>query len=259
MLSKKAHFIYFYNENSKRSTEWDLMRYISVKSFAVENPDYVINFYTNKKPSGEYWERAKQYCNLIITEPDSEIFGNKLLHPAHMSDVFRIKILNQEGGVYCDFDTITLQSFTPLVEKNLFLVADLSSRKQTIGNGVIVSPPNSEYLDEWLLMFKHFRSKGLDKYWDEIGVKAHHKLMAKEKLKNTFELLTQEYFYPYSHYRTHELFSEYKLNNITKNSYSVHLYDSEKKNYVNVNSYTEDRIKQNPSESSYSWLVNKYL
>jgi len=257
MIPKKAHFIYFYNDKSKRSTEWDLMRYISVKSFADNNPDFIINFYTNTEPTGEYWERAKSYCNLILVKPETQIYGNELVHPAHISDVFRIQTLLKEGGVYCDFDTITVKSFTPLLEKNVFLVADLSTRKLTIGNGVIVSPPNSKYLSEWLLMFQNFRSKGKDKYWDEISVKAHSTLMKRDDLAGTFELLSYEYFYPYSHYRIKELFSEYQLKNLTQNAYSVHLYDSA--NYKWINYYTEEKIKSNPAESSYSWIVNRYL
>ena len=257
VISKKGHFIYFYNEKSKRSTEWDLMRFVAVKSFAMENPGYEVNFYTNQMPTGEYWERASKYCTLHLVEPDTEIFGNKLFHPAHISDVFRLKLLIEQGGVYSDFDTITVKSFDALLKMNKHLVGDLSNRKMTMGNGVIVTPANSEYLKIWLDLFKNFRSKGKDKYWDELSVRVHRSLSKLKDLEGTFEILPQEYFYPYSHYRTDPLFYEYKPEMISDTTYSVHLYDSQ--NYEDVNMYTEQQILENPLASSHTWLIHKYL
>jgi hypothetical protein len=256
-ISKKGHFIYFYNEKSKRTTEWDLMRYISVKSFAINNPGYEVNFYTNQQPTGEYWDRASSYCNLHIVNPETEIFGKPLIHPAHVSDVFRIRLLLEHGGVYNDFDTITLKSFDSLLKKDKFLVGDMSTRKMTMGNGVIVCPPGSPYLSVWLDLWKDFRSKGKDKYWDELSVRVHRTLTTNKVLEGTFEILPKEYFYPYSHYRTEELFQEYKPERITKDTYSAHLYDSQ--NYKDVNLYTEKEILENPQKSSHTWLMNKFL
>ena len=257
LISRKAHFIYFYNDKSKRSSEWDLMRFIAIKSFATHHPDFVINYYTNLQPTGEYWERAKEYCKLCLVVPETQIFDKELIHPAHISDVFRIKLLLSEGGVYCDFDTITLKSFVPLLNKNKFLVADLSNRKMTIGNGVIVCPPNSEYLKTWLGLWKTFRSKDRDKYWDELSVRVHRSLTLDKELEGTFEILPSHTFYPYSHYRTNELFNKFSPHKITDDTYSVHLYDSQ--TYKDVNMCTEKEILENPEKSSHTWLIHKYL
>ena len=126
-----------------------------------------------------------------------------------------------------------------------------------MGNGVIVCPPNSPYLDTWLSMWKNFRSKGKDKYWDELSVRVHRTLSLEEHLEGMFEILPQHYFYPYSHYRTTELFHEYKPDLVKGDTYSVHLYDSQ--NYKDVNTYTEKEILENPTRSSHTWLMNKYL
>jgi hypothetical protein len=256
-ISKKGHFIYFYNQKSKRSTEWDLMRYIAVKSFAFHNPDYEINFFTNEMPTGEYWERASKYCKLHIVQPQESIFGNTLHHPAHISDVFRIQLLLSQGGVYCDFDTITVKNFDPLLKRNVHIVGDLSNRKMTMGNGVIVAPPNSKYLKTWLGMWKDFRSKGRDKYWDELSVRVHRTLSKDPELAGTFEIVKSDFFYPYSHYKIEELFHQFRPDKITLNTYSVHLYDSQ--NLKDVNLYTEKEILENPQKSSHTWLISQYL
>jgi hypothetical protein len=256
-ISKKAHFVYFYNKKSKRSTEWDLMRYIAIKSFAVENPGFELNFYTNEMPVGEYWERASEHCRLHIVEPETEIFGNPLIHPAHISDVFRLKLLLQEGGVYSDFDTITIKSFEPLLRKNKFVVADQTNGKVRPGNGVIATPADSLYMKTWLELFRGFRSKGKDEYWDELSVKAHKGLMENTELAGTFELLPREYFYPYTMYDYKGLYLKHELQKISEKAISVHLYDTFNIKYVN--SFTEKQIIENPEACSYSALVNRYL
>lgn len=256
-MIKKAHFIYFYNQKSKRKSDWDLMRYIAIKSFYNENSDWEINYYTNLQPSGEYWERSKEYCKLHLVDPDTEIFGNPLIHPAHISDVFRLQTLIKHGGVYCDFDTITVGNFDKLIEMNKMLFADLSNRKHTIGNGVLIAPKDSTYCKIWLSEFKNFRSQGRDKYWDELSVKVHKNLMKREELENTFFVLPSVYFYPYSHYRINELYDMYKPSNINSNTHSIHLYDSV--HYEKINTVSEQQIKENPTHSSFTYLINKYL
>lgn len=256
-IPKNCHFIYFYNDKSKRSTEWDLMRYIAIKSFSQENPDYAINFYTNQQPIGEYWDRASELCNLQMVEPETEIYGNRLYHPAHISDVFRIRALAKDGGVYCDFDTITIGSFTNLLKINKFLVGDLGKKQINMGNGVIVSPKESRYMDTWLNLYHGFRSKGRDEFWDELSVKAHAGLMKDPDLTGCSDILKSDYFYPISFYNTKPLYDELRLDKITPNTVSVHLYDA--LNCKKINQYSESEIKANPDRSTFTHLVNRYL
>jgi len=256
-ISKKGHFIYFYNNKSRRYAEWDLMRYISVKSFHVENPDYEINFYTNAKPCGEYWERAKGFVIVHMVEPPTEVFGNALVHPAHASDVFRIRKLKEEGGVYCDFDTITVGSFDTLLEEDKFVIARLASNSKTYGNGVLVCPPGCKYLDEWYKEYSWFRSKGKDSYWDEHSVKLHHTLINRENLQGHYKILEYETFYPYRYTMVEKLYDEYCPELICANTVSIHLYDSA--HFKKIQKWPEERILQDPKGCSFSWIMSKYL
>lgn len=256
-ISKKAHFIYFYNKKSKRSTEWDLMRYIAVKSFYDKNPSFTVTFYTNEQPVGEYWERASKFCKLKIVKPETEIYGNPLIHPAHISDVYRIKLLLEEGGVYSDFDTITTKSFEPFLKRNKFIIANQKDKVIEGCNAVMASPPNSPYMKAWLELYKEFRSKGRDQYWDETSVKSHSGLMSRPELAGTFELLTKDYFYPYSMYNPKPLYEVLDLKKITEKTFSIHLFDTF--NGKHINSYTEEDILKNPDACTYTHLVNRYL
>jgi hypothetical protein len=256
-ISKQGHFIYFYNDKSKRFAEWDLMRYLSVKSFHVENPDYQINFYTNAEPCGDYWERAKSFVTVHQVEPPTEVFGNPLIHPAHASDIFRIRKLKEVGGVYCDFDTITVGSFDRMLQEQKFVIARLASKSKTYGNGVLVCPPNAKYLEEWYAEYTWFRSKGKDDYWDEHSVKLHHTLTARESLAGEFKVLDYETFYPYRYTQIEKLYDEYVPELITPQTVSVHLYDSA--HFKKIQAWPEERIKAEPHGCSYAWIASKYL
>ena len=256
-ISRKGHFIYFYNNKSRRYAEWDLMRHLSVKSFHVENPDYEINFYTNSEPCGEYWERSRSFVTLHLVDPPTEVFGNPLVHPAHSSDIFRIRKLKEEGGVYCDFDTITVGKFDSLLEEDMFVIARLASNSKTYGNGVLVCPPGSKYLEEWYAEYTWFRSKGRDDFWDEHSVKLHHVLTNRESLRDHCKVLSYEAFYPYRYTMVEKLYDEYHPELILPSTVSVHLYDSV--HFKKIQSWPEERILQAPETCSFSWLAHKYL
>jgi hypothetical protein len=257
-LYKKMHFIYFYNDKSKRNAEWDLMRFLAAKSFHTHNPDYEINFYTNAKPTGKYWERVSDYVKVHLVDPPTEVFGNPLVHPAHASDVFRIQILNEQGGVYSDFDTITVRSFDDLLAEEKFVVGKLGSRDWKYGNGVLISPPNSKYLQEWYQEYTWFRSKGKDSYWDEHSVKMHSTLVARESLQGHYKIVPWEAFYPYRYTESDKIYNKFLPDLIKPITYSVHLYDTSV-NHKKIEDWTEERIKENPEGCSFSWVASKYL
>lgn len=254
---KVAHYIYFYNSFSKRSPLWDFMRYVSVKSFHIENPDWKIKFYTNKQPVGEYWDKVKDFVEVCMVAEPREIFGNPIPHPAHSSDVQRLRCLIEEGGAYCDFDTINIGSFDKLLEQNAVILGKLGPRQKNYGNGVMVAPKDSLYLKTWYEEYKTFRSKGRDKYWDEHSVHIHNKLRALPELNGTHSFVNHNAFYPYSWIKHEELFNEYRPELITDATVSVHLYDS--LHYKKINKYTVQQILENPDKTSFTKLVSKYL
>jgi hypothetical protein len=254
---KVAHYIYFYNSLSKRSPYWDFMRYLSVKSFHTENPDWQIRFYTNKQPIGEWWDRVSSFVDVVMTDEPREIFGNPLIHPAHASDVQRLRCLIEEGGAYCDFDTINIGSFDKLLEKNTVVLGKLGPRLKYYGNGMMVAPKDSLYLKTWYQEYKTFRSKGRDKYWDEHSVQIHNELRERPELIGTHSFVDHTIFYPYSWQRPKPLFDEYQPERITQDTVSVHLYDSQ--HYDKINRYSVEQIKENPDRTSFTKIASKYL
>ena len=250
MIPNIIHFIYFY---TKENNEFPMTHYINIKSAQVVNNPEKIFFYTNKEPIGIWWEKAKKITDLIILEPPDEIFGNKLFHLAHKSDVARIKILQETGGIYLDLDILCKKTFSPLLSKNFVLGQQGKWRITGLCNGVILSEKNAEFLKIWLNEFKNFRSIGHDKYWAEMSVQIPLKLSKIYRNLIHTEPFDSFHFPLYYSWGLKKLFREcidYK------NAYCHHLWEG-----ISYNKYlkffTVDYI--NNVDTTYNIIARKFL
>jgi len=164
------HFIYGFKEQNE---EFELYKYLSIKSAHDLNKPDKIYFYYYNEPFGYWWNKIKEYLTLIKVIPPTEIYGNKLYHYAHQADVIRLQKLIEHGGIYLDIDTICLKSFSDLLHYDFVMGRQTNcDNTETYGlcNAVVLSAPNSEFAQKWLETYKTFRSTGRDFYWDEHSV-----------------------------------------------------------------------------------------
>lgn len=109
------HFCYF------GGRPFGLVNYAAIKAAAaVNNPDKIY-FHYDTEPNGDWWMKAKQFCEPIKIEPVEEVFGQKLVMLSHKADVFRLKKLLETGGIYLDTDVICNRPFGPLTENPVVL------------------------------------------------------------------------------------------------------------------------------------------
>lgn len=176
---------------------FSLAHYLSVKSSVELNKPISAIFHYQYEPTGEWWEKAKPLLTLNkINAPDS-IMGNPLQHVAHKADVVRLRALQETGGIYLDLDTVSVKPLTPLLQHSFAIGQELKpaytpknfrqkikhSLKTKLGlaknteqdatglcNAVLISEPNSFFINKWLEEYKSFRSQGRDKYWNEHSV-----------------------------------------------------------------------------------------
>jgi hypothetical protein len=185
MIPKIVHFIYF------SSPEFPLYAYLAVKSAQMAlRPDKILFYRGRNAPplSGEWWERARSIMEVVTVEPPTEVFGRPLLHTAHQSDVFRIKVLIEKGGIYLDLDTICRRSFDSLLNYDCVMGHQTRDRAYGLCNAVMLARPGSEFLQLWLASYSSFRSSGLDEFWDEHSVRVPLRL-AERILKNKSQTL----------------------------------------------------------------------
>ena len=164
------HFIYGFKEQIE---EFELYRYIAIKSaYDVNRPDKIY-FYYYYEPFGYWWDKIKHLLILEKINPPNKIYDNKIHHYAHKADIIRLEKLIEHGGIYLDIDTICLKSFSNILHYDFVMgVQNNSDNTKEYGlcNAVILSKPNSNFALKWLESYKTFRSKGRDEYWDEHSV-----------------------------------------------------------------------------------------
>lgn len=178
MIPNIFHFCYGFAQDFG-GKPFSLVHYLAIKSVYETNKPDKIFFHYKYEPEGEWWEKSEKIIEKVYTEPPDEIFGNKLYHVAHKSDIVRLNILIETGGIYLDLDTITKKSFQPLLNYHFVIGKQGRIRNMGLCNAVMLSEKKSEFLKIWLSNYESFRSKGKDKYWAEHSVKLPSLLAAK--------------------------------------------------------------------------------
>jgi GT2 family glycosyltransferase len=245
------HFIYGFKKNNP---DLELFKYIAIKSaIEVNRPDQVF-FYYKYEPTGPYWEKIKPLLTLRPVEPPQEIFGNKIEHFAHQSDVMRLKVLNEFGGIYLDIDTISLR---PLNEfRNYEFVMGMQGDNYGLCNAVMMAKPQSEFGLKWYDSYRDFRGNG-NQHWDEHSVKLP--LTLSKQIPVTM-LSKDSWFYPLWSPMPHILFND-KLDidecrSIFANSYCIHLWESFM--FVDYLKKFDRRTIMN-SDTLYNLMARKFI
>jgi hypothetical protein len=253
MIPNIFHFIYFFPESEKSNYEFPLAQYLCVKSAYEVNKPEKIFFYLNYEPNGFWWEKLKQIIIIKKIKPPLEIFGNKLFHPAHQSDVLRIELLKEYGGIYLDLDTICKKPFKSLLKYNFVMGKQGKWRSMGLCNGVILSEENSEFLSIWYNEYRTFRSNGHDKYWAEHSVQ--RPLILSRKFPELIHVEPYDSFHFPLYYST-SLRKLFKKNIDYKNAYCHHLWGGISfEKYLN--NLTVDYIKE--VDTTYNVIARRFL
>lgn len=168
MIPKVVHFAYFY------PSDFPLYGCLAVKSAEkFLRPESILLYRAANAPDlrGEWWENVRDSVEIVKVQPPTEICGQPLNHPAHQADVFRLRTLLEQGGIYLDLDTMCCNSFDRLLEQKCVLGHQTKSQSYGLCNAVILAEKQSAFLQRWLEEYHSFRSTGLDQYWDEHSVR----------------------------------------------------------------------------------------
>lgn len=249
MIPNIFHLIYFYKENYT----FPLSHYININSIRILNNPDKIYFYSDKLPVGEYWEKISSFVEFIKVSPPDSVFNKRLYHIAHKSDVLRLQILMEKGGIYLDMDVICKKPFTPLLIHDFVIGKQGKWRNMGLCNGVIFSNKKSDFLKIWYNEFKNFRSKGHDKYWAEMSVRKPLELSKKHR-----ELLHIEPYYSF-HY---PLYYSFDVKRIFEkdldfpNAYCHHYWDGNSFDKYLKNISEKEILEKN---TTYNRIARRFL
>ena len=233
MIPNVVHFVYI------KERPWKLHHYLSIKSATRLNPEK-INIWLDKEPKGEWWELTKPLVELHFIDPPTEIFGTPITQPAHKSDVIRLQVLLEYGGIYADTDTIFVKPFNDILNNKFVLGQQGVDGCEGLCPAVILSEKDSTFGQYWLAGFnEHFKGgpPGSDT-WCTHSVQYPRYLS--QQIPNDITILNHEaFFWPL--YHQHHIEMLFEQNHKFENAYSHHLWESSGKEYLDT--LTIDHIK----------------
>lgn len=257
---------------------FSLSHYIAIKSaITINKPDEVLFHYAHE-PAGYWWEKAKPLLSLHKVDAPEQFMGQPLYHVAHKADVVRLLALQEKGGIYLDLDTICVKPLHELLSRSFMIGQELKpdyipknwrqrikykirkllmrehhNRINGLCNAVMAAEKQSEIVELWLNSYASFRSKGMDKYWNE------HSVLVPEKLALAYPdkvTLLGPYAFHYPLYNRSGLQTMFEKVTDFPGAYLHHLWETHSwENYLSR--LTEKDIFER--DSTYNCIARKYL
>jgi len=235
MIPNILHYVHL----SKGGREWRLHHFLSVKSAYIRSGVEKIYMWVDQEPQGQWWNQTKKLVELVYIEPPVEIFGKPITQQAHKSDVLRLQILIEHGGIYVDTDTIFVKSFTPLLNNKFVMGQQNINGSEGLCPAVILSEPNSIFGKNWLMGFKDSFEGGPPGSPTWCTHSVQYPLWLSKQIPLEITILDHEaFFWPLYHQNHIEMLFE--QNHKFPNAYSHHLWESSGKQYLD--NLTEDII-----------------
>ncbi|XP_076823693.1 uncharacterized protein LOC143469765 isoform X2 [Clavelina lepadiformis] len=151
MIPNIVHFIWF---NCHR---YLIHHYISMLSALRYQKPSLILFHTNCVPNGTYWaafvEEAAEKLKIVKRTPPMSVWGQQVTRVEHQSDVARIHILLEVGGIYMDDDVVVLKSLDSLRDKEMVLGEE---NYDALANSIIMANKKSWFLRRWFQEYNNF-------------------------------------------------------------------------------------------------------
>jgi len=159
---KKIPRIFHFVFGLRPQTEpFHLMYYLCLAScIRINKPDAVL-FHYQHKPWGPWWDLIAPSLQLRKIEPDPFIGSFQYKDPlvgryryAHLSDIARMEVLIEYGGVYADMDTLFVEEFPDHFFENTFVMgmekvdweaATAGEAGGSLCNALMMSAPDSDF------------------------------------------------------------------------------------------------------------------
>jgi hypothetical protein len=180
-----VHFIFGFRPQTE---PFHLMHYLCLAScIGVNRPDAVF-FHCQHEPWGEYWERIRPSLTVRPIEPDPFIASFRYKDPtlerfryAHFTDVARLKVIAEHGGIYADMDTLFVaplpasffeRSFVMGKEETDFGDAAARAAGGSLCNAWMMGEPGAAFAKAWLARLK----EDFDGTWNAYACLAPYRL-----------------------------------------------------------------------------------
>lgn len=253
MIPNIVHFVNLVGESKK---PWQMHHYFAVKSALVNSKFEKATIWVDKHPGGEWWEATKKLPNVYINAvvPPTEIFGKPITQPAHQSDVLRLQILIDQGGVYADTDTIFVKPFDILFNEKFVLGQQGPNGVEGLCPAIIASEKDATFGKHWLSGFQESFMGGAPGTNGWCTHSVIYPAWLAERMPNEISIANyQAFFWPL--YHTDHMKALFEDEYPFPNAYSHHLWESSGKEYLNNITLEDIRTKR----TTYNNLVRHLI
>lgn len=240
---KIIHFVYLIE--GERLPVLSLRDFLAIRSAIDVNKGYEVRFHSNVRFEGSFWSALAEsvtFCHIDKETVEGLSYIDRI---EHKTDVLRLKIINEYGGIYLDLDTVCVKSFDDLLSE-----VPVMGMEGDYGlcNAVIISPPKSAFVEKWLSIYDSFHNN----QWNYFSVQAPKNLYDED---NTIVRVMpeQSFFLPSFNQKGLEDIFLRKVD--TQDNYIIHLWGKLSKKYTD--NLTVDHILN--KKNTYNDLTRRYV
>jgi hypothetical protein len=252
-MNKIYHFIFGLSEDFINKP-FCYFHYLNIKScYLTQNKPKILIHCVYEPHNNEWWEKIKDFVEIVKYKqlPDLVYFCNnqKVWRFEHQSDILRLLILKDIGGVYADIDTFFYKPFFPHFDNKSFVMGLEGMHYlewdtwniHGLCNALIISEKSHEFIDIWL---EEYKTSYDNCDWNVLSVRKPYELS--QKYQNLIHVEPAYTFHKYSWIGSvYDDFTDYNSFYVTKLSdcgiMSKHLFES--KIFDRLKDITADEIK----------------
>lgn len=146
MVPNIIHFIYPVTEKTR---PWSVVNSLAISTAMKVYKEYEIIIWTNGPNQVPFDENYYTRLKICPVDLPTHIGDAEIVWPQYVSDVMRLQILYEMGGIYMDTDMISLREFRPY-DENILSFCWETAFCESICNAFMASPPKNEFIKAWL-------------------------------------------------------------------------------------------------------------
>jgi len=239
--------------------DFGLHHYICIKSAQENYPAHeLVMWYAYEPRENAYWRAASLLCRMVEVVAPSQIFGNSLNVHAHRTDVLRLQVLIEHGGVYLDLDSIVVRPLTDVFVLNALMgveAQESSGKACGLCNAMIAAAPRASFLRRWLDCFEFFNSTGADANYAFFASRLP--LILARQRNDDITILGHRAFFPYWCDMPGLTAIFEAAGQPPPETYSLHLWESQAKQRGYLQKLTAQTLFETPA--LYHQLATRYV
>jgi len=216
MIPMVFHFAFI-----RGATDWPWLDFhtLCLKSCVARCGAARIVVHYDRDGAGADWDAARAIPDIEwrAVAPFYELNGHPLTDQRVMVDYYRLQVLYNEGGFFCDLDFMFLKNFTALRHYPA-VIGTICQQKKKLGCGLMGAVPGSDFIKAYIESYKDWNPAEQKKVWVFASV-----IPWQLSLTHPVMVLKRSAFYPLA-WSNKTFWLGQAIN--MRDSYCVHLWES---------------------------------